>query len=311
MPELPEVETIRQDLCKKIVNKKIVRVEVYSAKSTGNASARFIQTLTGNVITEIDRRGKLMLFRLKDSSDILSAQAAKNVNQGVAVLVHLKMTGQLIYEKKTRTKEHGTKIEIVAGGHKMSERDINALPNQWTRIAFVFDDGGELFFNDLRLFGYMKLESPERVTKALAQFGPEPFGKDFTFEYFSALFKKRANTNLKALLLNQELVAGLGNIYVDETCYCAGVQPMRRVGAVTKVEQKKLFDCIPKILNEALKHRGTTFRNFLDSSGKKGNYTDFLRVYDRDGLPCKKCKTVILKTKVAGRGTHYCPVCQK
>jgi formamidopyrimidine-DNA glycosylase len=267
-----------------------------------------------------------MIFRLKNPLVILSPHVAKNPlqqtrgilrlrpqddNQGIALLVHLKMTGQLIYEKEVRSKDQGTKVEIVAGGHKMSENDINALPNQWTRIAFVFADGGELFFNDVRLFGYMKLETPERIEKALQKFGPEPFGKEFTFEYFSVLFKKRANTNLKALLLNQELVAGLGNIYVDEACYRAGVRPMRRVGSITKVEQKKLFESIPKILAEALKHRGTTFRNFLDSSGKKGNYTDFLRVYDRDGLPCKKCKTVILKTKVAGRGTHYCPRCQK
>lgn len=172
----------------------------------------------------------------------------------------------------------------------------------------------------------MKLAEPEAVERALKKYGPEPLSlprpagegqrvrahsQEFTLKYFSALFPKRKNTNLKALLLNQELIAGLGNIYADEICFCAGVRPNRRVGSVTREEQKKLFYCIPKILTAALKHRGTTFRNFLDSSGRKGNYTDFLRVYDRDGQPCKYCGATIKKIRAGGRGTHYCPRCQK
>lgn len=300
MPELPEVETVRQDLRKKILNKKIVHVCVHHNKSVAGENTKFVQALMGNVFKEIDRRGKLMIFRLKTGAD--------------SVLVHLKMTGQLIYEK-----EVGKRVELVAGGHKLSASDIENLPNEHTRIVFVFADGGELFFNDLRLFGYMKLANQDDVAKALKKFGPEPvlrpsgYGGQtgYTFKYFSELFKKRKNTNIKALLLNQELIAGLGNIYVDEACWCARIKPMRRVGSITPAEQQKLFTCIPKILNEALKHRGTTFRNFLDSSGKKGNYTDFLKVYDRDGQACPRCKTIIKKTRAAGRGTHYCPGCQR
>lgn len=291
MPELPEVETIRQDLLTKILNKKIIAVEVYNKKSVGGNPKSFIKTLKGDSIISIDRRGKLLVWHFKKGKD--------------ALLVHLKMTGQLIYERKIKNK-----VEIVAGGHKMSEKDLDALPNQWTRAAFVFADEGELFFNDLRMFGYMKLAGQDAVEKALKKFGPEPLEKQFTWGYFKLLFKKRKATTLKAMLLNQELIAGLGNIYVDEACWCAGVRPARRVGGVTEAEQKKLFDCIPKILREALKHRGTTFRNFLDSNGKKGNYTDFLKVYDRDGEACKRCGAIIKKTKAAGRGTHYCPICQ-
>lgn len=290
MPELPEVETIRLDLVSKVLNTKIVRVVVYTKKIVGE-STQFVRTLEGNEFSAIERRGKLLIFRLK------------NGNQ--SVLVHLKMTGQLIYEIEKKGK-----VEIVAGGHKMSENDLDALPNKFTKVAFVFANGGELFFNDMRMFGYMHVVNEPTVQKALSAFGPEPFSKDFTFTYFSNLFKKRKGTNLKAFLLNQELVAGLGNIYVDEVCWYAGVRPMRRVGTVSMAEQKKLFEGIPKILKEALKHRGTTFRNFLDSSGKKGNYTDFLKVYDRDGQKCKRCDSIIKKTKIAGRGTHYCPRCQ-
>ncbi len=329
MPELPEVETIRQDLRKKILNTKIIRVQIYHSTSVARRDKDFVKALTGNQIKEIDRRGKLMIWRLRNPSPVRGGTV------GGVLLVHLKMTGQLIYEKETRKK-----IEILAGGHKLSERDIERLPNQWTRIVFVFADGSQLFFNDLRLFGYIKLASREEVERVLNKYGPEPIqtsppvlpfangrknrdpllgkgeGRErsrqlFTLAYFSALFPKRKNTNLKALLLNQELIAGLGNIYVDEVCFGAGVRPSRRVGSITKLEQQKLFSCIPKILSEAIKHRGTTFRNFLDSSGKKGNYTDFLKVYDRDGKPCKRCGSVIKKIVAAGRGTHYCPKCQR
>lgn len=293
MPELPEVETVRQDLIKKILNKKIVRVVVYRAKSVAGQSKKFIAAFTGNSVTAIDRRGKLMIWYLKKGEE--------------NVLVHLKMTGQLIYEHETKN----NKVEMIAGGHKLSEHDIENLPNSFTRIAFVFADGGELFFNDLRVFGYMKLAGSAKVEKALKQFGPEPFPGELTFDYFSGLFKTRSRAPIKALLLDQKAIAGLGNIYADEVCFKAGVKPNRRVGTITKAEQKKLFDAIPMIIAEALRHRGTTFRNFLDSSGKKGNYTDFLKVYDRTGEPCRKCGTPIKKIRCAGRGTHFCPVCQK
>lgn len=292
MPELPEVETVRQDLAKKILHHTITVVQVLRPQSVGKKVTEFIQALTGNGFTAIERRGKLMIFRL---------QKGKN-----GVLVHLKMTGQLIYER-----ERQNKIEVVAGGHKLLASDIENLPNKHTRVVVVFADGGQLFFNDLRVFGYMKLADEKEIAVALKKFGPEPLTKDFTWEYFSSLFQKRAKAPIKAMLLNQELIAGLGNIYVDEVCFCAGVKPMRRVNAITKEEQKKLFKCIPKILSNAIKHRGTTFRNFVDSDGKKGNYTDFLEVFGRGSKICRRCNTTIKKIRCAGRGTHYCPGCQK
>jgi len=292
MPELPEVETIRQDLVKKILNKKIAHVEVVRDKAVGEMGKKFVQALVGNSITAIHRRGKLLIAILKNSKDSL--------------LIHLRMTGQLIYEKEVKNK-----VEIVAGGHKMSEKDIENLPNKSTQVVIVFADGAQLFFNDQRRFGYMKLASPETVAAALKKYGPEPLTKDFTEEHLKKIFTARQNTTVKAVLLNQELIAGLGNIYVDEVCFCAGVRPQRRVKTVTASERKKIFNCIPKILKEAIRHRGTTFRNFLDSSGREGNYTTFLRVYDRDGEPCRRCQTLIQKTNAAGRGTHFCPKCQK
>ncbi len=291
MPELPEVETIRRDLVKKILNKKIVQVVVYRAKSVAGENTKFVRHLRNNSIIAIERRGKLMVWRLQKKPDLL---------------VHLKMTGQLIYERKIKNR-----VDIIAGGHKLSEQDIDALPNKFTRVAVVFANGGELFFNDLRVFGYMKLADEKVIQKALAEFGLEPLTKAFTMDYFEELFKRRSRAPVKALLLDQQAIAGLGNIYADEVLFCADVKPSRPASSLSQHERKKIFTCIPKITVEALKHRGTTFRNFLDSSGKKGNYTDFLKVYDRDGEACKRCGTIIKKIRCAGRGTHFCPYCQK
>lgn len=293
MPELPEVETIRRDLVRKVANKKIVHVDVRQAKAVAGMKTKFVHLLTGNRIRAIERRGKLMLWRLALP------------RQGIdTALVHLKMTGQLIYEKK----RDGI-VEVVAGGHRLTERDFD-LPNSHTQVILTFGDMGKLFFNDLRRFGYMKPATAAQAEAALDKFGPEPLGKDFTWQYFQEIFFGK-KTSVKALLLNQELIAGLGNIYVDEACFCAGVRPERRVGLLTPTERRKLFLCIPRILKNAIKHRGTTFKDYLDSEGKRGNYSDFLMVFDRDGQSCRRCGTVIKKTRAAGRGTHFCPTCQR
>ncbi|MBI2444055.1 MAG: bifunctional DNA-formamidopyrimidine glycosylase/DNA-(apurinic or apyrimidinic site) lyase [Candidatus Magasanikbacteria bacterium] len=290
MPELPEVETIRQDLRRKILNTKIVKVEVRASNAVGGERAKFGRTLTGNAIREIERRGKLMVWRLERGDADL--------------LVHLKMTGQLIYERQTD--DH---VEVVAGGHKLTERDFD-LPNAHTRVIFTFANRGKLFFNDLRRFGYLKLASAAEAERALSKFGIEPLTKAFTGPAFRQALGKR-QTSVKAALMDQEKIAGIGNIYADEICFCARVRPTRRVSTLTIAEKKKLFACTPRIIQKAIQHKGTTFRDYLDTEGKQGNYTNFLRVYDQDGKPCSRCHALIKKIKSNGRGTHFCPHCQK
>lgn len=297
MPELPEVETIRNDLRRKILNKKIVQVEIRKNKAVNFEQKFFVKALRGNSIAEIDRRGKLMIFRLKRNFKI-----SKN-REITSVLAHLKMTGQLIYEKLVKDR-----LEVIAGGHKLTEGDF-CLPNKHTQIIFTFEDKGKLFFNDLRRFGYMKLATNAEVEKALLGFGIEPLTKDFTHENFLVALGHRKVT-VKVALIDQKKIAGIGNIYADEVCFCAQVLPMRKVDTLTKNEKKKIFDCIPEILKMAIKHRGTTFKDYLDSSGKKGNYTDFLQVFDREGEKCLRCGNVVKKIKSNGRGTHFCPSCQ-
>lgn len=289
MPELPEVETIRRDLEKKISNQKIKSVDVLATKSVHNQTAEFLKILVGNNFSHIERRGKLLMFALKKTGKY------------AFMLVHLKMTGQLIYRHKK---------QIVAGGHSQTAMDT-AVPNKFTRVIFTFSDGGQLFFNDLRRFGYLKLVAKEEKEKIVKNnFGIEPLALDYTFEAFEKLFKKR-QTNIKALLLNQKLISGIGNIYADEACFEAGILPMRKASSLSKLELKKFFKAVAEVLKISIANRGTTFNNYVDSDGNTGAHINFLKVYGRDGEKCKKCKTIIFKKKHAGRGTHYCVKCQK
>ena len=289
MPELPEVETIRRDLEKKIAGTKIKGVEILATKSVHNKSAEFLKVLIGNNFKHIERRGKLLMFALN------------KVGKYGYLLVHLKMTGQLIYRHKK---------QLLAGGHSQSAMDTQ-VPNKFTRVVFTFGDGGQLFFNDLRRFGYLKLVSKEEKEKIVTNnFGIEPLTPDYILESFEKLFKKR-QTNVKALILNQKLISGIGNIYADEACFCARILPMRKVSSLSQKEIKKLFECIEHVLKIAIKNRGTTFNNYVDSDGNTGSHVNFLNVYGRDGEKCEKCKSEIMKIKHAGRGTHYCGKCQK
>ncbi len=289
MPELPEVETIRRDLEKKIAGQKIKSAGILATKSVHNKSVEFLKFLVGNNFSHIERRGKLLMFALK------------KVGKYAFMLVHLKMTGQLIYRHKK---------QILAGGHSQTAMDTT-VPNKFTRVIFTFSDGGQLFFNDLRRFGYLKLVSKEEKEKIVKNnFGIEPLTPDYTLEAFEKLFKKR-QTNVKALLLNQKLISGIGNIYADEACFDARILPFRKVSSLTKEEIRKLFSVIEHVLKLSIKHRGTTFNNYVDSDGNTGSHISFLNVYGRAGEKCKKCKSIILKNKHAGRGTHYCVKCQK
>ncbi|MBI3256136.1 MAG: bifunctional DNA-formamidopyrimidine glycosylase/DNA-(apurinic or apyrimidinic site) lyase [Candidatus Andersenbacteria bacterium] len=286
MPELPEVETIRIGLTKRMLNVTITDVEVRKAKIVRGRAKKFIAGLTGQKFSSISRRGKLLIFHVAGVEAYM--------------LVHLKMTGQLIYEKG------GMKI---AGGHSWPSLK-DPLPNKYSHVVMRFADGGTLFFNDMRQFGYMELADVKRLQEVLDVFGPEPLEPDFTFEVLNQMLGKRT-TAIKAALLNQTVLAGVGNIYADESLFVAGIKPTRRVNSLTVVEKKALFKAIPAMLLRALKFGGTTFSDYVDVEGKKGNFTRLLKVYGRGGQVCLKCKkTKLTKATVAGRGTVWCAYCQ-
>jgi len=287
MPELPEVETIRRDLTDVIVGKKIKTITVKLRRLVKSDYRMFIKTLTGATITAIERRGKLLMFSFKQTDYTL--------------LVHLKMTGQLIFVQNKH---------LIAGGHSYVSMDFN-LPNKYSYIIFEFTNGGKLFFNDMRTFGYMKLATPVEVEQVLAGYGIEPLKPEFTLKNFRAVLGKR-KTSIKAALLNQSLFSGFGNIYADETCFAARVLPQRIVASLTDDEIKKLHRAGNAAMKQAIRARGTTFNTYVDASGRRGNFVRFLKVFGRAGKRCVRCKKgIIQKGKCAGRGTHWCGVCQR
>jgi len=293
MPELPEVETIKQDLRKKIINKKIVEIEVLNKKTIHGNKQAFLRILKGNKIKSIERVGKLIIFELKDGNNFL--------------FVHLKMTGQLVYKKGKK---------VVAGGHSeewgKKPQIINELASfdKYARVIITFEDNAKLYFNDMRVFGYMKTGDKTARVEIIKGFGVEPFTKGFTLNNFANIFKNR-KTSLKAILLNQKLIAGIGNIYADEICFRAGVRPDKKASNLSKQDLNKLYEAIKYIFKKAIENRGTTFNNYVDSDGNKGGFTKYLKVYGRGGEACKKCKKILKKIRLVGRGTVFCSYCQR
>jgi formamidopyrimidine-DNA glycosylase len=303
MPELPEVETIRRDLQKTLVNEVIAKVKVLGATSVKPEPKQFTKILKDLKITSVERRAKLLIFNF-DKEDC-------------HMLVHLKMTGQFMHVGDDKVLSGAYALSKIKKGLAFESEDnsklrhkARELPDSWTRVQFDFESGSQLFFNDIRRFGYLAIVDSASKQKTLDNYGIEPFKKDFTLENFQKVFKGR-KTLLKALLLNQKLIAGLGNIYVDELCFYAGVRPGKRVNRVTRKQIELLHEGCELILKKALDNRGTSFSDYRDASGEKGNNQSFLKVYGREGEKCTQCSALIVKIKLTGRGSSYCPKCQQ
>lgn len=288
MPELPEVETVRRGLDKLIID-KIIKGETHDfPKGFPNTPADVANFLIGAKITAVRRRAKVLLIDL---------------NTHYTLVIHLKMTGQLVY--RSREQKFGA-------GHPNASL-IGELPDKTTRVALEFSDGSKLFFNDQRKFGWMRLMPTIEVPNIdfMKKVGPEPLEADTTSKTFIERIRRRNNTTIKAALLDQTVIAGVGNIYADESLWGAKIHPATRVKNITDDQLVVLFDELRKVLKMALEKGGSTDKNYVNAEGKKGSYIDFARVFRREGQPCPRCGTTIEKTRLAGRGTHYCPVCQK
>jgi formamidopyrimidine-DNA glycosylase len=225
-----------------------------------------------------------------------------DLSTGYTLVTHLKMTGQLVYVSDAAR---------FGAGHP-NDSLINRLPDKSTRVTLEFTDGTHLYFNDQRKFGWMKLVPTLEVPQMafMQKVGPEPLPEDFTPEQFAARFTRRANTSIKAALLDQSVVAGVGNIYADESLWGAKIHPKRLVKTITHAEFEKLYIELRAVMNLAIEKGGSTNQNYVNAEGKRGSYMDFARVFRREGLECPRCGTTIIKFKSAGRGTHICPVCQ-
>ena len=286
MPELPEVETVRRGLAKLIIG-KVVSGEVHdTAKGFPNTTQDVNQFLVNASVTDVRRRAKVLMIDL--STDY-------------SLLIHLKMTGQLVFVGETR----------FGAGHP-NDSLINDLPDKSTRVTLTFDDGTKLFFNDQRKFGWMRLLPTIEIpnTPFMQKVGPEPLSSDFTANNFIQRLARRPKTNIKAVLLDQSVVAGIGNIYADESLWGAKIHPTRLVSSLTDDEMTLLYTEMRAVMNLAVEKGGSSNSTYVNAEGKKGSYMDFARVFRREGLECPRCGAIIEKSRVAGRGTHVCPVYQ-
>jgi formamidopyrimidine-DNA glycosylase len=287
VPELPEVETVKRGLRQLIVGKRITEITTDTAKSFPNAPADVRQFVIGSEIVAIRRRAKVLLIEL---------------STGYTLLVHLKMTGQVVY----------VGAERFGAGHP-NDSLINELPDKSTRVTVAFADGTHLYFNDQRKFGWVKLFPTTEVMNIdfMKKLGPEPLAADFTAQDFAARLLRRKNSNIKAVLLDQTVIAGVGNIYADESLWSAKIHPATLVCNVPKAKIAKLFTELVAVLRLSIEKGGSSDKNYVNAEGKKGSYISFAKVFRREGKDCPRCGDTIIKTRVAGRGTHTCPTCQR
>jgi formamidopyrimidine-DNA glycosylase len=288
VPELPEVETVRVGLQRLLPGRVITSAEYDTDKSFPNTPADVRQFLVGAEAREVRRRAKVLLIDLSSE---------------YTLVVHLKMTGQLVFDSRT---------EHFGAGHP-SDSLVHALPDKSTRVTLTFKDGSKLFFNDQRKFGWMRLMPTAEVPNIdfMKRVGPEPLEADFTWQVLEDRLKRRAKTNIKAAILDQSVVAGVGNIYADESLWGAKIHPASIVGNLSDKDIKALFTALQAVLRLSIEKGGSSNRNYVNAEGRKGSYMEFANVFRREGQPCPRCGTTIIKLRVAGRGTHVCPKEQK
>ncbi len=274
MPELPEVETIRRQLEREISGATIAQLSARLPRIARPAKKLLEQEMRHVRIESIERRAKLLIFRLASYKSLI---------------VHLKLTGRLLLQSRPQE------------------------PGPYTRAVFSFADGRTIFFDDVRQFGYLLYLAPGSFEDFFLKqkLGPEPLEPTFTFHAFNQLLKKRPGAKIKPLLMDQTWIAGIGNVYSQEICFFTKVRPMRIVRTLKEEERRRLYDGMKKILLAATAKLGSSVDTYVDLYGRAGKYVPFLKVYGRAGNPCKRCAGVIRQVVMSGRGTAYCPSCQR
>jgi formamidopyrimidine-DNA glycosylase len=272
MPELPEVETVSQGLRKRALGRRILAVEVRHPGVIVGSPEQFAAELEGSTIVSVQRKGKALALELE----------AKNAPPRF-LLVRLGMTGQFT----------------------VTSREAPLEPH--THVLLALGDREELRFRDVRRFGRLRACTPGEVQAAFARLGPD--AQQMTEEQFLAAMRARRGA-IKSWLMNQQLLAGLGNIYADESLYVAGIHPLAQPGRVSARKARRLFRAVRRVLDHAVKLQGTSFRDYVDIEGRPGNFEPRLRVYQRTGQPCRRCGHPIRRIVIAGRSSHFCSACQ-
>lgn len=288
MPELPEVETVRRGLITLLPGKKVKGIWHDWPKSFPNAESDVNAFLIGASITDVRRRAKVLIIDL---------------NSKHSLVIHLKMTGQLVFVAS----------DLRFGAGHPNDSLLHQLPDKSTRVIVTFHGDSKLFFNDQRKFGWMRLIPTAEIENIdfFRKVGPEPLAADFKPSLFKERLNKRPKSSIKAALLDQTVIAGVGNIYADESLWAAKVHPATTVINTSQSKLNTLFTQLRAIMELSIKKGGSTDKNYVNVEGKKGSYLSFANVFRREGKPCKRCGTAIVKLKVAGRGTHICPKCQR
>jgi formamidopyrimidine-DNA glycosylase len=288
MPELPEVETVRLGLARLLPQRRIRTVDFDTPRSFPNDADAVRKYLIGATVCAVNRRGKALIIEL---------------STGYCLFIHLKMTGQLVFRQSAG--------ESFGAGHP-NDSLIGELPDKSTRVTFTFTDGSRLFFNDQRKFGWVKLVSLASLADQpfLVRLGPEALAQDFSFEEFRTRLQRHSRTSIKAAILDQTVLAGVGNIYADEGLFMARIHPATPVERVSAVKLKRLYSALREVMQLSIDLGGSSDRNYVDAEGRKGSYLKFAQVFRRDKQPCPRCGQMIKKIRVAGRGTHVCEHCQ-
>lgn len=290
MPELPEVETIRRGLAKTIVGKRIVDFDDRDAKVVQVQK----DDLVGTTITDVKRRAKIIIIELDNNKKLI---------------LHMKMTGQLIWEDCAGGKDFC--LRNRRGGGHPDKAWLERLPNKHTRAIFYFEDKSVLYFNDIRRFGYVK-ELNKHEVKKLNKIGVEPLGNDLTSQYLEKMAERYPGRKIKQFIMDQDIIAGVGNIYADEALFDAKIKPMRLARDIKKAEWPVLIASIKRSLEQGIKYGGSSAENFVDAFGQQGKAHEKLLVYRKTGERCPNdCGGIIERTVIGGRGTHWCPRCQK
>ncbi len=289
MPELPEVETVRLGLARFLPGRVIAEVEHDTEKSFPNDTDLVRLVLIGASVLDVDRRGKGLIL---------------NLSSGYSLIVHLKMTGQMVFRAADG--------ERFGAGHP-NDSLIGELPDRSTRVTLTFADGSHLYFNDQRKFGWMKLVPSDVVhdDPFFARLGPEALSEEFTFAQFRERIMRRKNTSIKAAILDQSVLAGVGNIYADEALFAARIHPATLVKDVSVVKLRRLYEALREVMTLSISLGGSSDKNYVDAEGRRGSYLKFAKVFRREDEACPVCGTPIRKLRIAGRGTHICPHCQK
>lgn len=327
MPELPEVSIIVKQLNQKLKGLVLDSIEYdWPKKFFWNGFS--IKDLRGAKVLEVRRIGKIVVIDLLNAKG-LKTKARNSLRRSsldvsrISILIHLKLTGQLIYQDaKTR----------IAGGHPIPPLNL-PVPNKTTRVTFTFTNKGStssstslrelrgsrrlggtshLYFNDIRKFGWLKVvtSDKEHVTRAIgAELGPDAL--EISFDQFRERLKARGQSRIKKLLMDQNFIAGIGNIYSDEALWRAKIHPKRSATGLSPLAIRELYNGIRESLNLAIEKGGSSANAYVDSGGERGLYLSFAKAYHMTGKPCARCKTLIVRQKMDGRSAHFCPKCQK